>query len=150
MTWTKILFCWYGNSPILWLLYSYITSFHVLINLMSIWWVMKNQRKTSFQIREAEKGPSWPSFLAKVPEQILLFLAISKNILQTECPSLLYSCASLYPSSSFPLTFYVFFSWVLGSLPVNLMLTAPIYLWLTLFNPVDNIQTEGTWIKGVF
>jgi hypothetical protein len=31
-----------------------------------------------------------------------------------------------------------------------LMLTAPIYLWLTLFNPVDNIQTEGTWIKGVF
>jgi hypothetical protein len=40
-----------------------------------------------------------------------------------------------------------FFLIILPSLLVNWLLTLPLDLWLTLFNPVYNIQAESSWIK---
>ena len=43
----------------------------------------------------------------------------------------------------------VFLLIILCSLPVNWLLASPLDLWLTLFNPVYNIQAESSWIKGM-
>jgi hypothetical protein len=42
------------------------------------------------------------------------------------------------------LTLHGFFLMILCSLPVNLFLALPLALWLTLFHPIYNIQTESS------
>jgi hypothetical protein len=104
-------------------------------NQMVVWKPASSER----QRKHPADLPSQPMSQKESP-----LWCLSKNLLQTECPSLLLPVLlSVHHPDS--LLLYIFFSLIILCLPpVNWLLTLPLDLWLALFNHVYNIQAESS------